>query len=96
MSPSFYYWVKERDNPIPSYKSVKAEGCPMPDTYINGRPVYVEGWEGKGVDSFFTKAYWADTDEELNEDELDQLTDDSWGQDYLIQQNLEKFSYYQK
>lgn len=42
-----------------------------PSAYLGDRPVYIEEWEGEGVDSFVTSAFFLDgEEEELTEKEL--------------------------
>ena len=77
-APKFNYWVCVRNSPIPSYESRWAEGCPMPDCYLRGRPVYLgdADYGSEAEDSYYTSAWWADTDEELTDDDLDALTNE--------------------
>jgi len=74
---------------IPCYRTAWAEGCPMPDTYLNGRPVYFGDvyHQGDAEDSYFAEAHYADTDEALSENELEQLTEENSG--YLYEQWFE-------
>lgn len=71
-----------------------ASGCPMPDTYMNGRPVYFGDAYLDGVDSHFENACWADTLEDLDDGELHQLDDENG--DYLVEQTIEEHGYFRK
>lgn len=84
---TFHYYAKGKG-------PVMAEGCPMPDGYLKGRPVYFGDVVCAGVDSYFESAHYADTDEELSDDELNELTDQE--ADYIVQQNFERLGYFQK
>jgi len=79
---SSFYYFEQSPCPytgLPILHSVKAEGCPMPDAYLDGRPVYYgDICHGEDAsDSYFQEAFFADTDEPLNENELQRLTDDN-------------------
>lgn len=74
--------------------AIEAEGCYLPDTYLNGRPVYFGGIHLDGVDSYFIDACFADSLEDLTEEELFQL--DSQCGDYIVEKNLEHFGFFKK
>jgi hypothetical protein len=67
---------------------------PIADCYLNDRPVEIIKCYLKGVNSYIDKAIYLDTGDKLSDDELDVLADVA--QDYIIQQNVEHFGYYQK
>lgn len=67
---------------------------PIAEHYLNGRPVEIIKCYLKGVNSYVDKAVFLDTGDKLSEDELEQL--ETVCQDYLIQQNVEHYGYYQK
>lgn len=97
-APRFYYNVISEPPSatclIPCYISVAAEGCPLPDAYLNGRPVYFGDIDYRGVDSFMHGCTYADTDEELSDNEHDELMDQC--ADYLCEQVQEHYGYYPK
>lgn len=80
--------------PLPTVTFHQAEGCAMPDTYFRNRPVYFGKVHLAGVNSFFENAFYADTFEEFNDRELNDLTEQC--SDYLIEQNCLRFGYYPK
>lgn len=93
----FHYLIKDYEHshmPIPVYRWENAVGCPIPDGYLNKRPVYFGDRHLDGCDSFFESAHYADTDVALDENELDQLTGDY--ADYLVEACLEHFGYFKK
>lgn len=92
----FSYFVLDTESTMPvlCLKSVTVEGCPMPDTYLNGRPVYFSDAHFDGVDSYFESASYADTDEDLDENELDQLGTECV--DHLVVGSIEKHGYFKK
>jgi hypothetical protein len=53
----------------------EVEGCPMPDCYFKGRPVYVgDICYGSDVsDTYLESAAYADTDEPVDDDDLYEL-----------------------
>ncbi len=67
---------------------------PIAEHYLDGRPVEILKCFLRGVDSYVEKAVYLDSGEELTEKELAEL--DEYAQDYLIQQNVERFGYYRK
>lgn len=67
---------------------------PIADHYLDGRPVEITKVFLKGVDSYIEKAHFIDDGTELTEKQLIEL--EEYAQDYLIQQNVEHFGYYQK
>ncbi len=79
---------------VPCLESRQAIGCPMPDTYLNDRPVYFGDVHFNGVDSYFESACYADTLEDLDTNELDQLGTEC--ADYLVEGSIEKFGYFRK
>jgi hypothetical protein len=74
-----------------AWSTVWVEACPMPDDYLDGRPVYFGDIDYAGVDSGFESACYADTDEELDGDELYRLTENN--ADYICTQVMEKYGY---
>lgn len=66
---------------------------PMPDGYLDGRPVYFGDTELDGVDSYFLNATWADTDVSLSDDELNDLTDRYT--EYLQEKSAEHYGYWE-
>lgn len=88
----FSYCVLETDEGRNIYRSVWVDGCPMPDTYFKGRPVYFGNLCLRGCDSYFESATYADDDTELDDDELYQLANDN--ADYICEQNMEHFGYW--
>lgn len=68
----------------------------MPDFYLNERPVYVGDCHLAHVDSFVEEASYADTGDDLSDDELERLTELDEVQEYLYFENLEKYGYFQK
>lgn len=90
----FIYYEQIKTDPVPTFIKKEATGCPMPNTYLNGRPVYFGDVCLDGTDSFFESATWSDTDLALNDDDLDKL-----GQvcaDHLINLNLNRYGYFKK
>lgn len=79
-------------SPVPCFKIQYFEGCPMPDTYLNNRPVYFGDVYLKGCDSYFENAHYADDDTELDENDLYEL--DQQCADYLVECCIEKFGYF--
>ena len=72
----FYYYIPCPDEGAFVYRSVKAHGCPMPDTYLNGRPVYFGDEERSTTgEPYLSSAYYCDTDDDLNDIDLDALND---------------------
>jgi len=61
---------------------------------LYGRPVVDVETHLDGVDSFIESAYWNDTGLALTDGELDDLQEAA--QDYLVQENCERFGYYKK
>ena len=92
----FYYYEKTwlEGFPLPVLQSRSAEGCPMPDCYLRGRPVYLGDAELNGVDSYFLDACYADSMEDLDDNELDEITDQE--QDRLVTMNIEKYGWFKK
>lgn len=41
---------------------------------FNGRLVSIESVDGEGVDAYITEAYYVDTEKNLTDDELEELT----------------------
>lgn len=70
----FQYWVLDTTStsPIPRYRSAWAEGCPMPDCYLKGRPVYIgDVYHGSDPeDTYIDSATYADDDSEVDSDDL--------------------------
>lgn len=93
---TFTYYTKEIREGflVPVMVPHRASGCPMPDCYLNNRPIYLGDAELCGVDSFFLDACFADTMEDLDDDELDQLTEEQ--QDRLVTMNIEKYGWFRK
>lgn len=93
---TFTYYTKETREgfPVPVMVPHRADGCPMPDCYLRERPVYLGDAELRGVDSYFLDACYADTLEDLDDDELDQLTEEQ--QDRLVTMNIEKYGWFRK
>lgn len=75
-----------------TWRTEWADGCPMPDTYFKGRPVYFGDLHLDGVDSYFESASYADTDEDLDDDELNELTEREG--DYIVTENCEHFGFF--
>lgn len=61
---------------------------------FKGRPVCDIDWDGRGVDSFFISGIWEDSDEDLTESDLEELTDSDSGQDWLVNANFRRHHYY--
>ena len=61
---------------------------------LYGRPVVDIECYLDGVDSYIESATWDDTGLPLTDGELDDLQDAA--QDYLVQENCERFGYYKK
>jgi hypothetical protein len=79
MSPTFYVWGQSKCEytGLNITRSVAHEGCPMPDSYLNGRPVYfgdISYDSYDSCDSYFESASYCDTDQDLDDEELDALT----------------------
>jgi hypothetical protein len=66
----------------------------MSKLMLYGRPVVDVETHLDGVDSFIESACWDDTGLMLTDSELDDLQDAA--QDYLVQENCERFGYYKK
>lgn len=87
-----YYTESVGTNGIPTLYPQTAEGCPMPDGYYCDRPVYFGDVCLAGCDSYFEDACYADTLEDLDDNELYELTE--LYADYLCEKNLEHFGYW--
>lgn len=70
------------------------EYTPVAEHYLDGRPVEIIKAYLKGVDSFVEEAVFLDDGTPLTEKQLAEL--DEYAQEYLIQQNIETFGFYQK
>jgi hypothetical protein len=101
-APQFHYYVEIQEDEqwrlgnhrIKTLRSVTAEGCPMPDAYLNGRPVYFGDIDYRGVDSFMHGCCYADTLEDLDDNEHEELQEQC--ADYLCTQVSEHYGYYPK
>jgi len=58
---------------VPRCRTAWAEGCAMPDCYLNGRPVYIGNIDRSWGVAMIDGAIYADTDEDLTESELEQV-----------------------
>jgi hypothetical protein len=67
---------------------------PKPDTYLYGRPVYIDKVYLDGCDSFIEAATYADTLEALTDGELEDLTSENG--DYLVDKCFERLGHYKK
>jgi hypothetical protein len=90
--PVFHVWDRVETTPIPTMYSRYVEGCPMPDTYLNGRPVYFGGMEFDGVDSYISDACYADTLQDLDDHDILELNEQE--KDYICEQILEHYGYW--
>lgn len=89
---TFSYMVKVSENPVSTYKSVQVEGSPIPDTYMDNRPVYIGNIHLDSVDSFIETASWADSDKDLSDDELYRLTQQE--QDLIVTRHCEELGWF--
>lgn len=75
----FQYWQEAAPiNGMRHLVSAWAEGCPMPDCYLDGRPVYlgeVDHSSSEPYESYVTSACYADTDEECSDEACERLTE---------------------
>jgi hypothetical protein len=88
--------VYERDDSgvIPMLRSRMVEGCPLPDTYLHGRPVYIEDIEYVGIDSFILNAVYADTSEDVDLDDLELVQEAALG--WFWDRVAEHYGYFPK